>query len=619
MMPEPQHRPQRLFAVDRNHPLFDSGSIKVSIFAGLVIVFSMLFIGIVVYLLTENEAVKKLKTKDLTFIAESVASRIDAKIGRAVETSLVLASDPETKRWVAGGETDRSLEDSVLERIDLLVREFGYSSSFVVSTITRNYWAENKRLLSKISESNEHDAWFFDVLRKNEPVIVMLDYNAERKDTFVFVDALMRDNGSTIAAVGVGLSLQDLSQSFKDYKYGPNSSLWLIDQEGTIYLSDELERNGKNIREFLPERVHASVMKHMDDQSMQMDFTRPDGERFDLISYPLETSEWHLVIQIPRRETVGFLNTIKINTAIVMLVSLVSIVFFFFYVSRKLANPYQRALRINEELEKQIAARTKELAEQNEHIMDSITYAQRIQESILPDKEQMNALLSGHFVLWKPRDLVGGDFYWVKEIPGGCLVAVGDCTGHGVPGAFMTMLTVSTLNHIVDRAALQDPAAILSELNRVIKRTLHQETEDGLTDDGLDLGICAIVGNRLVYSGAGCNLYVRGEDGVAVLNGDRRRVGYRRTPADQTYVNQTLTLGANDTLYMTTDGMPDQNGGPQNYSFGRKRFVAFLEAHASLPLPEQANRLGRELAAYMGGEPQRDDITVLGFRARCVQ
>jgi serine phosphatase RsbU (regulator of sigma subunit) len=601
----------------RNDPLYDSGTVKVTLFAGALIIFSMLLIGTVVYLFTKEEAVNKLKTKDLLYIAQSMATRVDGRIERAQETSMVLASDPELVKWVAEGETNQQLGEYALEKIDSLVKEFGYTNSFIVSAVTNHYWAEGKRLLDTVSRSDPDDEWFFQTLSSKERLTLQLDSNAERGDTFVFVDVIMHDDqGKPIAVVGVGMSLRDLAVSFAESKYSAQSNLWLIDKDGVIHMSDRVEHIGMKLDQVIPHEAAAPVFEEKDEENLVIDYMNESQERYDLISYPLRSTDWRLVYSIPRDETVGFLRTILLNTAIAVLVALFSIIFFFFFVSRKLANPYRRALHLNLELEKQIAARTKELAQHNEKIMDSIDYAKRIQESILPEKSVLAGSFADYFVLWRPRDIVGGDFYWFKPCEEGYLVAVGDCTGHGVPGAFMTMLTITALNRISEDTSPKQPAELLSKLNRQIKETLRQDTKEGLTDDGLDIGLLYVTGRKAVYAGAGCSLYVAAAGGMKSIKGDRRSVGYRKTMFDYPFTNHELSVDTADCLYLSTDGYFDQNGGDKNYSFGRRRFVELIERICMLPLHEQKQRLEHELQVYMKQEPQRDDITVLGIKPR---
>ncbi len=325
-----------------------------------------------------------------------------------------------------------------------------------------------------------------------------------------------------------------------------------------------------------------------------------------------------LLFQIERQETVSFLSRIKLNTVAVSLISFVLILFLFYYVSHRLANPYERALQMNQQLERKVKERTQELAERNEKMMDSIDYAKRIQESLLLRPQEWTTATKEHVLIYKPRDGVGGDFHWVKPLPGGTLIAIGDCTGHGVPGALMTMLAISLLDRVAEEGYAEEPARVLGELNRLIKKTLNQTEPNGLTDDGLDIGICYLSEDRtlLRFAGAKCSLYLRDDrQGTRVLEGGRKSIGYRRTPMEYPFVSHELRLQPGTSCYMATDGFFDQSGGEKGYAFGKRRFTELLDRYGHSPLREQADLFWHEFQTYMGDEAQRDDITLLAFQA----
>ncbi|MCL6638294.1 MAG: SpoIIE family protein phosphatase [Firmicutes bacterium] len=598
--------------------LLDRDVMRVILFASVIIVFSMVLVGSTVYLLTEKEVVRKLKDKDLVYIVESVASKIDGRIERAVETSLLMARDPEIIEWVAGGEKDGAAAGHIRQRLVDLPGKYDYSNSFVVSATTGHYWAENGQIIDTMSKDNPHHAWFYNTLSAREPVSVVFDYNVERNDTFVFVDALIGDPNQPLGVAGVGLDLKNLSEEFQRFKYSKDSELWVVDARGKIYLSDNAEQNGRNIQDYVPANVAEQLLKNFESNNagvFNLDYENTKGRLIDLISYPVKSAGWTLVLQIPRNNTVSFLNTIKLNTLSATLIALISITFFFYFVSRNLADPYKKALQQNQVLENMVLERTRELHEKNQKLLDSIDYAKRIQEAILPSRDTLAGLFKDYFLLWQPRDLVGGDFYWVKKFGGDFLVAVGDCTGHGVPGALMTTVAISILNQIVDGRNKEDPALILKRLNKIIKQTLKQQSRDALTDDGLDIGLCYFdAKNTLTFAGAKCSLFIRNKDGLRVVKGDRKSIGYVRTAGDYSFTNTFIDVAGNDLFYLTTDGCIDQNGGPKNYSFGIRRFVAIIDSGHEKPLPEQGEIFSRELLRYMGDESQRDDITVLGFK-----
>ncbi len=255
-----------------------------------------------------------------------------------------------------------------------------------------------------------------------------------------------------------------------------------------------------------------------------------------------------------------------------------------------------------------------ELAHRNREMTDSIVYANRIQQSVLPSASNLEQAFAEHWVVWKPRDVVGGDFYWTRQVGEVRWAAVGDCTGHGVPGALMSMLTVAMLNRIADQGGSDTPSQVLSKLNLLLKQILSQEDREGLSDDGLDLGLCFIHGNVVTFAGAGMAIYIADATGVRRVKGDKPKIGYRRTPADCEFANHHLRAGLDATYYLATDGVTDQNGGVKNISMGRTRLMRWIESFSGYSLPEQRILFEQKLAEYMGTEPQRDDVAMFAFR-----
>ncbi|SFL16972.1 Serine phosphatase RsbU, regulator of sigma subunit [Paenibacillus sp. 1_12] len=598
----------------------DQNLMKVILIASIIIVLSIVLAGTSVYIIAEKEVVNKLKSKDLVRIAESVASKIDGRLQRAKESSLMLAKDPELINWLAGGEKDEKLQSHVVEKLNDLATGFDYSNGFIASKATGKYWIENGQASKVLSESNASDQWFYKALVSKQQVTLNLDYDAVWHDTFVFVNVLVGKVDAPVGAAGIGLSLKELASNFKDYKYGANSNLWLIDNSGKIYLSDDLNHVGTSVSSLIPEQVVQQMLgqlKQVDPSGQQpvvLDYMDSEGQKMDLISFPLKSTDWKLLFQMRRSESVSFLDTIKINTGIASLLCILAMIFMFYFVTRNLANPYKRAMELNRKLEQAVQERTKQISEQKQKLIDSIDYAKRIQDSILPSREEIETVLKDHFVLWEPRDVVGGDFYWMKQTNNGYLLAIGDCTGHGVPGALMTMISISILNRIAETASAMDPASILQSMNMLIKETLHREHGDLMSDDGLDIGLCFIKGDQLTFAGAKTSLYMKNDQEMTVFKGDRKSIGSVRTNNEFNFTNAELTVTPDDSFYMTTDGYLDQNGGVKNVSFGRKKLIEMIEQFHDKPLEEQETLFRSQLVEYMGDEPQRDDITVLGFK-----
>ncbi len=280
-------------------------------------------------------------------------------------------------------------------------------------------------------------------------------------------------------------------------------------------------------------------------------------------------------------------------------------------------------------LETRVEERTRELTrshraleESQRLIMESLAYAQRLQNGILPGNDALARALPDRLVLYLPRDVVGGDFYLVRSFPGRLVAAVLDCMGHGVPGAFMTMTVHAVLNHILDAVCNDDPARIIAELDRLLRETLHREEPDARLDSGLDIALCVCAPERgaATFAGAGLPLFVWNGREVTEVKGDTRKVGYRlpgtrsaNARPGAAWTNHPVGLEEKTALYLTTDGFLDQAGGDRGFGFGRQRFIGMIGAHAALPMAEQEAAFRSALGAYRGAQSQRDDITVLGF------
>lgn len=280
----------------------------------------------------------------------------------------------------------------------------------------------------------------------------------------------------------------------------------------------------------------------------------------------------------------------------------------------------EQVRRHTEDLEDKVRQRThaleqanREMAAAQKKIGDSIDYASLIQRAILPDRQLQASLGAHHFVLWKPRDVVGGDFYIYREGSVDSLMGVVDCAGHGVPGALMTMLALAAIDHAIDSVQSHDPAAILRETDQVIRGMLSQEQVTQALATNMDAGFVRIDHGRrrLHFAGAKISLFASDGNEVREYKGGRRAIGDKRQGE---YENIELPLEPGWTFYLCTDGFLDQAGGEHGFGFGNSRFAELLREHSRLPLAEQARVFAATLAEYQGERPQRDDITILSFR-----
>ncbi|MCX6296779.1 MAG: SpoIIE family protein phosphatase [Bacteroidetes bacterium] len=238
----------------------------------------------------------------------------------------------------------------------------------------------------------------------------------------------------------------------------------------------------------------------------------------------------------------------------------------------------------NEVLEIQVEERTHEIVEQkklieekNKDITDSINYAKRIQDSILPEQTLLNSIFTDSFVLFKPKDIVSGDFYWFAEHKGVKIIAVADCTGHGVPGALMSMIGSNILNKLVLENGLTQPDLILNELHEEVRTALKQKENASETNDGMDIAIISITKDQLHYSGAHRPLYYITNNILQEIKADKFPIGGIQQEEKRIFTNHVLTLQQNDKIYLSSDGFADQFGGESGKKLMTKKFKELLQ------------------------------------------
>ncbi len=262
-------------------------------------------------------------------------------------------------------------------------------------------------------------------------------------------------------------------------------------------------------------------------------------------------------------------------------------------------------------------------AARNLQVMHSIEYASVIQRSMLRTSREVLAQTGEDAdLVWEPRDVVGGDFYQFTAMADGWFATIADCTGHGVPGAFMTLIASITLSKAIEQHGPRDPALLMASVNRSIKQMLGQtERTDGIakSDDGMDAACFwyDTARRQLRFAGARMTLFVLhpGQAGVEMVDGERTGVGYVDSQLDFSWTNRSVALQPGSLVFLTTDGLIDQIGGPKAIAFGKRRVRDTLLAWRDLPTADLNRAMQAELRAWQGPHHRRDDLTFFCFRA----
>ncbi len=253
------------------------------------------------------------------------------------------------------------------------------------------------------------------------------------------------------------------------------------------------------------------------------------------------------------------------------------------------------------------------LENKNREITDSINYAKNIQRALLPSEEKFNSFFKDSFVLFKPKDIVSGDYFWIYNEDDYVFYVTADCTGHGVPGGFMTMLGLSFLEDIIVRQNILSPEIILDKMRDRIINALNQSGSVSKNKDGMDIAICRFnrKNKQLLFSLANNNLYLIRKEQLEIVKADRQPCGQH--VINKPFTLHELQLEEGDAIYTFTDGYADQFGGPEGKKFRYKQFESLLISNSNLPFEEQKNILNQTIEQWKGtGHEQIDDILVIG-------
>ncbi len=318
---------------------------------------------------------------------------------------------------------------------------------------------------------------------------------------------------------------------------------------------------------------------------------------------------------IKKNETITTQES-TISTLVILIVIIAILIIFVLLSYKKIS----RAKIQIETQAKDLEKAKSELEDAHTQITDSIKYASLIQHSLIPEKQSFENYFSDFFAIWEPRDVVGGDIYLFEELADdrGCILMVIDCTGHGVSGAFVTMLTKAIERQIIADIATKEisPAEILSIFNRSIKQLLRQDSSEAISNAGFDGAILYYNKKEKIvkFAGSETPLFIIQDDKLKIIKGDRHSIGYQKSKIDYEFKEHIIDVSKESVIYLTTDGYLDQTGGEKNFMFGKKRFKKLLEENYKNSFNKQKEVLIDGFYKYMGNKDKKDDLTVVGLK-----
>lgn len=600
--------------------------------------------------------------------ARITQQRILAKVGQELALSRRLAESAVFTEWLAD-ERNVQKQSRAWREAERFRLAFSDGNWFSASLATRHFhYADTQtpapRLAYSVQEGNPENAWFFNTLASAGGQTINVDYDKHVEVTKVWINVVARDPmGQSLGVVGTGLELTGflaelLGASDKD------AMTMIVDRNGAVVAHPDTrrmefdlarkERAEKTLFRMTPLEDGERLKRLLADAGANADaiptlVSQLEGHRRLLALAGAPTLGWTVVTAVdldsstvltPHRLLVLGLTVTVLLTVFLVVVSagldrlvLAPLAKLSSSVRRIASGQYdvrlqshrsdelgeltrsfdamaQQVRAYSENLEHLVEKRTEELAQAHQRLTDSIQYARLIQNTILPDALLAQHAGDNHFVVWQPRDLVGGDFHFFRTRPTGSVFGVIDCAGHGVPGACMTMATHPAVSAAVEAGPWDDPAGILARVDAALRANLRG---DARIVTSVDAGFCCFdaASQRLVFSGAHLSLFWSDGEGCHEVAGHRRSLNDRKPGA---FANVTLTVTPDRVFYLVSDGLLDQSGGVDGHAYGSQRFKAWIMNHIHLPLPQQRAALVRELDVFQGSWPRRDDITVLAFR-----
>lgn len=610
-------------------------------------------------------------------------NRVLSIIDRDATLSLKLADDPFVRAWMTD-EDNPTLRAPALQQLESYRSLFRDRSYFVGVAESLSYYVNTLEtdgtVHTVLDPDQPHDRWFFETLASDRDFWINVDFNVLLNEIRVWINTLVRTGeGELLGAAGTGMDVSDFLAALAEQEL-PGISTVVVNAEGQILAHRDreiIEHNARvtrnedriNLETLITDATDRVALRDMLDQLRTAPPERP-REQVDTVTLKVEGTpvtaavgyipelDWFNLVLVEEGAVIGPAEFFPFIALI--LVSLIGVLGVVVVLLNRLvlvplgrldhaANQVARGSydvqlagnrndeigrlarsfttmsaeirRYTTELENMVEERTRELHDSRERILESIRYGSLIQGSIMPPEAELRHHLRESYLLQHPLDEVGGDFAWFHPLDDGFCVAVVDCTGHGVPGAFMTMLVSAVLNRVVATIGSETtPAEMLQQVHKHVQDGLRAGTETEHLDNGLDIALCRFRatpgGNgEIDFSGAGIPLWYRDGQGLHRIPGARVRLGFHSTERHPEIPVHRVAVHENSVYYLITDGVLDLPGGQHGYGLGTRGFEEILrEADGRAELGVEAIKAA--LVAYQGSYPARDDLLLWAFTPR---
>jgi serine phosphatase RsbU (regulator of sigma subunit) len=535
----------------------------------------------------------------------------------------------------------RGVEYSLIKNNDTLINRI-IKQSAGKKEIIRMKWSYdnnlNGTLIKEWHDELQYDPrkrlWFIGALGSNRDEIFWSDpytfFTSKNPGITASLICKASKSGKVNRILAFDVLLTEISKFTKSLKVSKNGLAFIVSSKGEVIGLPRNKRfdNPDSLKHYVLKPVDSigipAVSKayhHWKQSDVKNETFRFVSERQNwragFHSFALGTNNSFIIgVIVPESDLMGELR----KTQLVILVGFFVVLILIFIVIRNY-NQKKNANKLliikNLEIEAQrdkIETQRDKILKQQKSITSSIEYAKRIQTAVLPPTDYLDKCMPEHFVLFKPRDIVSGDFYWIKKIKKYLIIAAADCTGHGVPGAFMSMLGVAFLNEITTRQDVTSANQVLDRLRTYIKTSLRQSGKRYESPDGMDIALCVVdtETRKLQFAGAYIPLYFIRDNKLNILKPDIMPIGYFRK--EKQFSNQEIQMMPADIFYIFSDGYFDQFGGENHTKFNLEKFKhLFIEIHRK-PMSQQKEILEKTIEEWKGNNDQIDDILIIGFK-----
>lgn len=593
-------------------------------------------------------------------------------VERELVLSRKLADSPIVVQWVLNQE-DIGIKQAAIKHLESYKKFFKSNSYFIAVASNGHYYLDTiKSYSTNLERGNPLDQWFYDTLEQGKPYSLNVNYDKFLNEVRVWINVLIQDNaGKAIGLTGTGMDLTGFLEKLTKSSQ-PGVSSIIINSSGELEAHQDHSLIDYNARVDDAKKVtiYDLISNPNDRQSLRSALEKITDDKVQILN--LEMEEGRFVVALRYIEQLGWYNLVLIDggkilgfsdfmpLGLVFIVSLFivlgSVVFLlnrlvlkplgslteaaatvaggayeitlseiygneigrlsasFNTMTKKIRSYTQNLENMVEQRTHALVAANKELNEYQKRMTDSIEYAKLIQNSIIPAENELRRHFSDCFVILQPVDIVGGDFYFFRKERDYIWVAAVDCTGHGVPGAFMTMMANALLNNIVETYPKAGTGEVLKMLHSQLQRSLRAESAVRHLENGLDIALCRInpLKKEITFSGAGLPLFIYENGEVKHISGDRLHLGFN-SRKELIFTEHTLEITATRKYYLITDGTMDYPCEPKGYGIGSNGFSKIIADYGKLSLTAQHSRIIETLESNRGEFSCKDDMLIMGF------